>query len=306
MITYNQDKYIAQAIDSILMQKTNFEYEIVIGEDCSTDKTREIVLDYKVKYPDKIKLLLQEKNVGMIQNFIDTLKACTGTYIALLEGDDYWTDPYKLQKQFDLMESHPDYSLCYHKVKWVHTSKAEYNPDFVSNNDDKASSDIYDVLNRGWFMSTCSLFFRNIKLPPGFENLYIGDYPLHIFLADKGKLGFINETIAVYRINHKGYTSNVLKVKDFEKRKKNFVDELFLYNYLNQISGNKYQAIFQEKIYHAVHNYLRSISINEKARFFYEFYEILNKRGIVFISKVLSFSFVRLLKRIVNLKKTKN
>lgn len=105
MITYNHEKFIAQAIDSVIMQKTNFDYEIVIGEDCSTDRTREIVLEYKAKHPDKFKLLLQEKNVGMMQNFIVTLKTCNGKYIALLEGDDYWTDPLKLQKQVDFLQA---------------------------------------------------------------------------------------------------------------------------------------------------------------------------------------------------------
>jgi len=120
MITYNHEKYIAQAIDSILTQKTNIDYEIVIGDDYSTDRTREIVLEYKSKHPEKIKLLLQKKNVGLMQNFIDTLKACTSKYIALLEGDDYWTDPKKLQKQIDYMSANPqcvmvhtDYDLFY-------------------------------------------------------------------------------------------------------------------------------------------------------------------------------------------------
>ena len=89
IITYNHEKFIGKALDSALGQKTNFDYEIVIGEDCSTDKTRQILLEYKKKYPRKVKLVLQEKNVGPNENFIDTYMACTGKYIAMLEGDDY-------------------------------------------------------------------------------------------------------------------------------------------------------------------------------------------------------------------------
>ena len=98
-ITYNHEKFIAQAIDSFLMQETDFDFEIIIGEDCSTDDTLKIIKEYKAKYPDIIKLITSESNVGMMTNFIRTLEACSGKYIALCEGDDYWTDTLKLQKQ---------------------------------------------------------------------------------------------------------------------------------------------------------------------------------------------------------------
>lgn len=111
MITYNHEKFIAQAIDSILMQQVNFDYEIVIGEDCSTDGTRAIVIQYQKEYPDKIRLLLPEENLGMHKNFVQTFRACQGEYIALLEGDDYWTSPRKLQKQVDFFRLSS--GMCY-------------------------------------------------------------------------------------------------------------------------------------------------------------------------------------------------
>ena len=92
MITYNHERFIAQAIESVLMQQTDFAVELVIGEDCSTDKTRAIVCAYGERYPERIRLLLPERNQGMIPNFVATMNACQGQYIALLEGDDYWTD----------------------------------------------------------------------------------------------------------------------------------------------------------------------------------------------------------------------
>lgn len=108
-MSYNLEKYIAEALDSILMQKVNFKYNIVVGEDCSTDNTRQILQEYASKYPDKFTLLLHKKNLGVVANFATTLKSCQGKYIALLDGDDYWTDPFKLQKQVDFLESNKDY-----------------------------------------------------------------------------------------------------------------------------------------------------------------------------------------------------
>ena len=103
LITYNHNKYIREAIESILMQKVNFTWELIIADDFSTDGTREIVLEYKEKYPDFIKLILQEKNVGATRNWIDLIIAPKSKYIAYFEGDDYWTNPYKLQKQRDFI-----------------------------------------------------------------------------------------------------------------------------------------------------------------------------------------------------------
>lgn len=119
MITYNHEKYIRQALDSILMQKVNFEYEIVIGEDCSKDNTRNILLEYKELYPDRIKLILHDKNVGMKMNGNSVRRMCVGKYRASCEGDDYWTDPLKLQKQIDFLESNPDFIAITHDVEIV-------------------------------------------------------------------------------------------------------------------------------------------------------------------------------------------
>jgi len=111
MITYNHESYIAQAIEGIMMQQTDFPIELVIGEDCSTDRTREICLEYQDKYPEIIRLLLPEKNIGIYKNSKSTFIECKGKYIAICEGDDYWTDPLKLQKQVYFLETRPDFAL---------------------------------------------------------------------------------------------------------------------------------------------------------------------------------------------------
>lgn len=121
MLAYNHAQYIAQAVDSVLMQQVDFDYEIVIGEDCATDNTRDILIRYQQENPEKIRLLLPEKNLGMHDNLIQTFKACHGSsYIALLEGDDYWTSPDKLQKQVDFLDAHADYTLCFHNALILH------------------------------------------------------------------------------------------------------------------------------------------------------------------------------------------
>lgn len=115
-VTYNHEKYIAQCLEGILMQRTNFPFELVIGEDCSTDRTREIVLAYENKYPDKIRAIVSERNVGVAQNALRVMRACQGKYHAFCEGDDYWIDPLKLQKQVYFMEAHQDVTMCFHNA----------------------------------------------------------------------------------------------------------------------------------------------------------------------------------------------
>lgn len=125
MLAYNHEKYIAKAIESIIMQKVNFRYEIVIAEDCSTDNTRNIVLEYKNKYPDKIKLLLNSHNLGAAKNGYNAHENCLGKYTAILEGDDYWIDENKLQRQIDFLEQNDNYSAVYHNVKIIDQNDIE-------------------------------------------------------------------------------------------------------------------------------------------------------------------------------------
>lgn len=113
IFTYNHRRYIGQCIDSVLMQKTKFDYEIIIADDCSADGVQEILKDYQARYPEKIKLLLQDKNLGLIGNYTSMLHQCRGKYIAQTSGDDFWYDPNKLQKQIDALEKNPHCDLCY-------------------------------------------------------------------------------------------------------------------------------------------------------------------------------------------------
>src|SRR5690554_5301571 len=120
MITYNHEQYIKQAIEGVLMQQTTFRIELVIGEDCSTDNTANIIREYEQKNPGLIKARYNNQNIGMIPNMIKTLEECNGKYIALCEGDDFWTDPFKLQKQVDFLETHLDYTGAAHQATVKH------------------------------------------------------------------------------------------------------------------------------------------------------------------------------------------
>ena len=200
LITYNHAKYINSAIDGVLMQKVNFTWEIIIADDFSTDGTREILLEYKNKYPSKIKLILQEKNVGPSLNWIKLITTPNSKYIAYFEGDDFWIDPYKLQKQVDFMELNPDYSLCFHDalVYWENKTKLPYYFCKIKTN---TSYDVEDII-KDWLMPSASIVYRNDllhPLPQWFNEVYNGDYALQLILILKGKFYYINQIMSVYR-----------------------------------------------------------------------------------------------------------
>src|SRR5262245_29495656 len=209
MIAYNHERFIKQSIESVLMQETTLDYELVIGEDCSTDRTREIVIEAQKKYPNKIRLLLPETNLGMHRNLSQTLAACEGEYIALLEGDDYWIATDKLREQVDYLENHPECSMCFHPVIWSYDDE-KYAAQFPVNNsiwpaEYREFSSAEDLIKE-IFIQTASVMFRRAALPEYPKWLYglpIADWPVFILLADKGKIGCLDRAMSVYR-RHEG------------------------------------------------------------------------------------------------------
>ena len=209
--TYNHEDYIAQALDSVLMQKNHFDYEIIVGEDDSDDKTRSIVKEYKRRYPDKIKLFLNDrKNVIFINgrptgrwNFSNNLKNAKGRYIALLEGDDYWTDPLKLQQQVDFLDNNPDFSICFHNMRVIYEDCRRGS--VVTNVNQKEITTIKDLAQKN-YIYTASCMLRNgilEDLPEWWYKVLVGDWPLYLLYAQLGKIKRINQVMGVYRI-HKG------------------------------------------------------------------------------------------------------
>jgi len=202
--TYNLEKYIAQAIDSWIMQKTTFPVEILISDDGSTDGTVPIIESYMADHPNI--RLIKNNHMGMMPNFIKSIEECSGKYIALCDGDDYWIDEYKLQKQYDFMETHQDFSACFTN-SWVVNDKTGERK--------VAKTQLWDTADGEGLLAhrdndnvqmspghTSSYFFRNglvKKYPEWMYGNVMTDFPLYMIISQYGKAKFINEMCTVYR-----------------------------------------------------------------------------------------------------------
>jgi hypothetical protein len=208
MFTYNHEKFIGQAIESVIMQEVDFDLELVIGEDFSTDRTREIVESYHRRYPGIIRLILQPHNIGANRNCFATLDACKGEYIALLEGDDFWTSPNKLQNQADYLDAQPACALCFHRT--LIQLDDETPSEELKIRKRKPVYTLCDYLDNDVEISTCSTFYRRALLgafPPWFRQVGMLDVPIRALLAQKGDIGFLDEVMGVYRIHAGGIWS---------------------------------------------------------------------------------------------------
>lgn len=234
-ITYNHEKYIAQALDGFLMQETNFEFEILIGEDSSSDNTKAIIQDYCSRYPGKIKLISHTPNVGAIRNQIDILKRAKGKYIAMCDGDDFWTDSSKLQKQVDFLETNEDYVICCHYSKVIDDlDKTVY----VKDSPVSLEFDYKDVLlGKREETRICSLMMRNIEqiTEVTAQGWYLDTYGTDTLLklyavANTGKKIYVlPEVMACYRHHNGGIWSMIdpkirksRMISDFNLTIKNF------------------------------------------------------------------------------------
>jgi glycosyltransferase involved in cell wall biosynthesis len=208
-ITYNQEKYIGQALEGMLFQQADFDVEIIIGEDHSTDNTKKIIQEYQQKYPGKIRLMPHDANLGVRKNFEQTLLAATGEYVAICEGDDYWTDPLKLQKQVDYLDAHPKADLCFHNCAIRNEDTGAEAP---SNKvDQPVLTNVYDLIN-DWYIMTCSMVYRRhfTALPEWFTSVFNTDYALQMLITkDGGAIGYLPDTMAVYRKHGAGESARV-------------------------------------------------------------------------------------------------
>lgn len=207
VLTYNHENYIKQAIDSFLMQKTNFDFEIIIGDDASIDNTQNILSNYQKKHPSRFKITYHSENIGMIPNFIQTIENCSGKYIAFCEGDDYWIDENKLQRQIDFLEKNEDFSICFHEVKIFEEESQTLKDDFITKNN-KSTYNISDLVKSN-FMHTPSVIIRNnFTIPQWFYDLPIGDWPLYLLLIEDKKIKKIDTPMAAYRIHNQSAWSS--------------------------------------------------------------------------------------------------
>ena len=230
ILTYNQEHFIGQAIEGVLAQKTNFPFEILVGDDCSTDGTREVILQYQKQYPDIVKPVFHSKNLGQngLHNTIQTLKDVKGEYIAIHDGDDYWIDPLKLQKQVDFLDQNPNFTTCFTNA---YIRYDDGSPEEILNPPtQKAVITVDDLVGEDeiWFMATSAVIFRRScwQIPDWFLKSSSGDIPRHIILAKQGPIGYLPDITSVYR-KHKGGVS----LAD------NYVDIGFLKNRIEMYEG---------------------------------------------------------------------
>lgn len=250
---YNHEDYIADAIEGFLMQKTNFKYEVLIHDDASKDGTANIIRKYEEKYPDIIKPVYQTENQyskGVRVGYFNGKRAI-GKYIAICEGDDYWIDPYKLQKQVDYMEENPDCSLCFHNAVLVNkdkepTGKLQVPYSFFNKKYYYGKSRKYDAGELALldFIPTASLMFPR-KFVDEFPDFYFksiyGDLPMRLFLAHKGYAYFINEAMSAYRIAVPGSALDVLN-RTREDRLRHLHGYIDILSNFDKYSNEKYHS----------------------------------------------------------------
>ena len=251
MITYNHELYIKEAIEGVLMQQGKFIIELIIANDCSTDKSDQIIrdiIDSDVRAKE-VKYISHKKNIGMQNNFISAFNLCDGKYIALCEGDDYWTDPFKLQKQVDFLEGNEEFVMCYHDVSIINSEglklKESKTPDIY-----KRSFSSLEIIKCEIFLCTMSLVFRNVikTLPEEFLKAKNGDSFLTSFLGQYGKGKYMENIGGMYRVHDGGIWSSSNDQLKMESKKITFYQ---LHKYYESIHNNeisKYYLLKSKKI----------------------------------------------------------
>ena len=208
MTAYNVGGFLEEAIESVLSQTTNFRVELVIGENCSQDNSREIVRAYKEKYPNVIKALLHEKNIGLTPNSIATQDACTGKYIAFCDGDDYWTNSNKLQKQIEFLEGAPDFSSSCHQATVVYEDQSTKSHPFGAPMD--KTFDVNDTIGDRKFHTSSLVYRREIWDKAGGipANILSNDRAIYLMVGVYGKIKYFKEAMCIYRKSGFGISSN--------------------------------------------------------------------------------------------------
>lgn len=250
VVTYNHEKFVAKMLDSLLMQETNFPFEIIVADDFSKDGTVAILKDYQVRYPDKIRLLLQERNLGLNgkYNALKCFAMARGEYIAQFDGDDYLTSPHKLQRQIDMLDANPSYSACYHNAEVIFDDNSA--APYLCNTLKKKEIVVDDLIGEEelCFIATSSLVFRRLDFEnnpdPEWTNLSTsGDIPRNIMFASRGPIGYIDEVMSVYRKNRGGASfADNYESSDF------LFNRIQLYSNINRHFNYKYDSRLKKLI----------------------------------------------------------
>jgi glycosyltransferase involved in cell wall biosynthesis len=216
LITFNHEPYIGEAVASVLEQRTAFDFEILVGEDGSTDGTRTLLERLRGRSPRELTLLPPSPRLGGTANLARTLAACRGQYVALLEGDDYWTSPAKLQKQVEFLDGRPECAMVFHDVRVVEQPRLapDRGPDVARLRRQLArqaagghDTVALDTLLREWVVPTGSVMLRRASCPPvpdWYRRSVVGDWPLYALAGQHGDVGYIAEPLGVYRVHDQG------------------------------------------------------------------------------------------------------
>ena len=208
---YNQQRYITETLLSALNQKTDFDYEIVVGDDCSTDDTRSILADFKQKYPQKINIIYNEKNIGSLLNEKSVLDHCKGKYIALLDGDDLFFNEKKLQRQYDFLENNPQYGVVHSDARLLIEDELSESKVFDSINDyfhrEIKVGDVFEELLLRYYITACTVFFqRDLHIKHSDFDAWsklgflMPDVPMLLEFSKFSKIAYIKESLSVYRL----------------------------------------------------------------------------------------------------------
>ena len=254
-ITYNHESYIRDALEGFVKQNTDFPFVAIVHDDASTDGTADIIREYVERYPEIIKPIYEQENqyskpgnpLGKIMQKAITLAGVK--YVAMCEGDDYWTDPNKLQKQVDFLETHPDYSMVVTNAEARSEDKTKvlWSYDRFKEDSDISIDDL--ILGGGGYLATATFVFR-AKLyenrPYPMTNLYVGDYPLQIYMGHMGKVRYLNINTTVYRWGAANSWSVKNELIPIELKKTIWEKHKTLINVMDDVTEHKYEALFKE------------------------------------------------------------
>ena len=249
-LTYGHEKYIRQAIEGILMQVGDFDLELIIADDQSPDRTSQIINEFIQVNPEKapfIKYTRHSENIGVMNNFVWALNQCKGDYIALCDGDDYWTDTKKLQKQLKVLENSSQFSACFTDALIV-TSNSEEKKKYLKKNKQLIFKPNDIVLEGGGLFPTASLLFRNVitHYPDFLLNAKSGDRALSLLLTLHGDFYNLDQVTCVYRVHDGGVFSNILHEK--EKRNDVSLSNIQLLKDFNLYSDYKFATAIKKTI----------------------------------------------------------
>jgi glycosyltransferase involved in cell wall biosynthesis len=219
IITYNQQEFIQQCLSSLVSQSDSFSHEIIVGDDSSTDKTLQVIQSFRDEHCSQVNYFTNSTNQGVASNFLSTIQKSSGKYVAIVEGDDYWIDPNKLQKQIDVLEANDNLSFCFTDVKVEKEGK------IVSTHPNLGRARSFEGIELadqpGSIAQTCSLVIRRALLddiPDWVLRSYTLDWCLQLFLSKFGPAYYLPESMAVYRIHDNGIWS---KLNEFDAWRKN-------------------------------------------------------------------------------------